>query len=55
VDDLLTHLDGVPLDSDEGARLFAKIEPSQTVTLTVRRGPETLEVVMTAAERSDEN
>ncbi len=36
--DVLTHIDGVPLDSDEGGVRFSTIGPAQSITWTVRRG-----------------
>jgi hypothetical protein len=49
--DELTHIDGVPIDTDEGGLLFSKIRPAQAVTFTCRREGESFEVTMTAEGR----
>lgn len=51
--DLLTHIDGVRLDTRAGGRRFSRIEPGQTVTWTVKRDVRTFEFTMTAEKRPD--
>jgi S1-C subfamily serine protease len=50
--DVLTHIDGVPIDSDEGGERFFMIGPEQTITWTVRRGDEEHNLEMITKVRS---
>jgi hypothetical protein len=36
--DVLTHVDGIKLDSDKGGERFSSLEPGDTVTWTIKRG-----------------
>jgi len=49
--DVLTQIDGVPLDSGRGEKRFSAIEPGQTITWTVRRDGVERTIVMVAEER----
>lgn len=51
--DVLTHIDGAPLDSAEGARRFSDVRPGQAVTWTVRRHGSTREITVVAEERPE--
>lgn len=48
--DVLTHVDGVKLDTKKGGELFSSIEPGDTVEWKARRGGNELTVRMKAAE-----
>jgi len=51
--DLLTHIDGVPLDTEVGGERFSEIRPGQSANWTVRRRGATLTIPVTAEERPD--
>ncbi|HEX8694355.1 MAG TPA: PDZ domain-containing protein [Longimicrobium sp.] len=51
--DRLTHVDGVALTTQEGARRFRAIRPGQAVTWTYRRGSRSYAARATAARRPD--
>jgi hypothetical protein len=48
--DVLTHIDGARLDTEQGQRLFSEIRPGQTVVWTVRRRGAPVEIPVTAEE-----
>ena len=48
--DTLTHIDGIPMDSDEGGNRFSSLEPGDTVTWTIRRAGKTRTVEMIALD-----
>jgi S1-C subfamily serine protease len=48
--DVLTHVDGVKLDTKKGGERFSSIEPGETVEWKARRGGKELTVRMKAAE-----
>jgi membrane-associated protease RseP (regulator of RpoE activity) len=50
--DLITHINGRAMDSDDGGRLFANAKPGQSVTFTIQRGAERKTVSVRAAARS---
>jgi hypothetical protein len=45
--DKLTHIDGIPLDSEQGGLRFSTLEPGDSVTWTVRRRWKSRDVTMT--------
>jgi len=45
--DKLTHIDGIPLDSEQGGLRFSTLEPGDSVTWTVSRWLRSREVTMT--------
>jgi hypothetical protein len=49
--DVLTHIDGVALDTDEGGRRFSAVRPGQRVEWTVRRDGKARTVEVVAEER----
>jgi S1-C subfamily serine protease len=49
--DVLTHIDGVRLDTRRGGKLFSAVEPGQVVTWTIRRHGEESTVAMVPEER----
>ena len=51
--DVLTHIDGVRLDSAEGGRLFSEVQPGQVISWTVRRRGATLTIPIAAEERPE--
>jgi len=51
--DRLTHVDGLALTTQAGARRFATIRPGQAVTWTYRRGSGTYSARTVAARRPD--
>jgi hypothetical protein len=52
--DVLTHIDGVRLDSEEGGKLFSEVRPGQAVDWTVRRRGATLTIPIVAEEQPGE-
>lgn len=48
--DVLTRIDSVPLDSEEGGRRFGTVREGQRVRWTVRRGGRALELAMVAVK-----
>jgi len=52
--DVLTHIDGVPLDSAEGGQRFSDVRPGQAVTWTVRRHGSTRTVEVVAEDRPED-
>lgn len=52
--DVLTHIDGVRLDTEEGGRSFSEVQPGQVVDWTVRRRGATLTIPIVAEERPEE-
>jgi regulator of sigma E protease len=53
VDDVLTHIAGVRLDTKKGGRLFSKIVPGQSVEFTIEREGFTRDVIIVAEERPE--
>jgi hypothetical protein len=51
--DRLTHVDGMALDSDPGARRFRSIRPGETVSWTYQRGSRTASARIKAERRPD--
>ncbi|MBI1795784.1 MAG: PDZ domain-containing protein [Candidatus Eisenbacteria bacterium] len=51
--DVITQIDGVPIDSEEGGRLFGNIRPGQSVRWTLQRGAAVRTAVATAEERPE--
>jgi hypothetical protein len=51
--DVLTAIDGIPLDTEAGGERFSEIRPGQTVNWTVRRRSATLTIPITAEERPE--
>jgi hypothetical protein len=51
--DVLTHIDGVRLDSEEGGRLFSEVQPGQVIDWTVRRRGASLTIPIVAEERPE--
>jgi serine protease DegS len=49
--DLLTHIDGVRLDTKKGGGIFSKVVPGQSVEFEVERDGWTRDVVIVAEER----
>lgn len=49
--DVLTHIDGVPLDTRKGGKRFSAVEPGQAVTWTIRRHGLERTVAMIPEER----
>lgn len=49
--DIITHVDGVAITSDAGARRFADIEPHEAVRYRIRRGTATEQVTLRAVDR----
>ena len=52
--DVLTHIDGVRLTTQEGGVRFGAVKPGQAVTWRVRRGRSDTDILVTAQERPDE-
>ena len=50
--DVITHINGRPTDSDEGGKLFANVQPGETVSFTVQRGAERKTMTVRAEARS---
>lgn len=50
--DILTHINGKALDSDEAGRLFATAKPGETVRFTIQRGGDNKTVSVKAAHRT---
>jgi S1-C subfamily serine protease len=51
--DLLTHIDGVRLDTKKGGRLFSEVLPGQGVEFEIRRSGSSRTVRLVAEERPD--
>jgi hypothetical protein len=51
--DILTHIEGIRLDSKKGGRLFSRIEPRQSVEFTVERGGSSSSVLVVAEKRPE--
>lgn len=51
--DVITHIDGVRLDSKKGGRLFSEVLPGQTVEFEIRRWGSSRTVELMAEERPD--
>ncbi len=51
--DLLTHIDGVQLDSEKGGKRFSEVRPGETVTWTVDRNGVPLTIAIAAEERPE--
>lgn len=51
--DLLTHIDGIKLDSRRGGKRFSSLEPGEKVTWTVRRDGEKHTIEMVATEHPE--
>ncbi len=51
--DVLTHIDGMPIESEKGGQRFSSIEPGDTVSWTFRRGDQTKTVTLVASQRPD--
>jgi membrane-associated protease RseP (regulator of RpoE activity) len=49
--DIITQVNGKPIESDEGSRIFAQTKPGQTVKFTVRRDGKTQTFAVKAAAR----
>jgi hypothetical protein len=49
--DLLVGIDGMALTSEAGGRAFARVEPGQTVRMSIRRGARAFTVSMRAVAR----
>src|SRR5688500_5649827 len=43
VGDVITHVNGLRITTEAGARALSRVQPNQTVTLRIRRGEQTLE------------
>jgi hypothetical protein len=54
IGDVLTHIDGVSLLSEEGGRRFGALKPGQSVRWTVRRGGSTRDITVVTAPRPGE-
>ena len=50
--DVITHINGKAMTSDEGGDLFANAKPGQRVTFTIQRDSDRKTVAVVAAERS---
>lgn len=50
--DVLTHVNGVALDTEAGGRLFANAKPGESLRFTIRRGSERKTISVRAAARS---
>jgi hypothetical protein len=50
--DVITHINGNEMTSDEGGKLFANAKPGQRVAFTVQRGAERKTFTLVAAQRS---
>lgn len=48
--DVLTHIDGVPLTDDDGGRRFGAVAPGDTVRVRYQRGDQTGNVTLVAGE-----
>jgi hypothetical protein len=51
--DVLTHVDGIRLDTRKGGERFSSIEPGETVTWRIKRGSRSETVEMYALERPE--
>ncbi|MFH1841838.1 MAG: PDZ domain-containing protein [bacterium] len=51
--DVLTHVDGVPLDSDEGGRIFSRIIAGDAAHFTYERDGEVRQVTVIAGEKPE--
>src|SRR5688572_707627 len=49
VGDVITHVNGLPVTTEAGARALARVQPNQTVSLRIRRGEQTLEQSLQSA------
>ena len=54
IGDVLTHLDGVSLLTEEGGRRFGALKPAQSVRWTIRRGGRVLTATMVPAQRPEQ-
>jgi hypothetical protein len=50
--DVITHVDGLGITSDAGARRITDIEPHESVRYTIRRGTSTAYVTLRATDRA---
>ncbi len=51
--DVLTHIDGIKLDSRKGGKHFSSVEPGQAVRWTIRRNGVKRDISMVAEERPE--